>query len=209
MNNSSDPIHVSLLTTLSDLGTWFCEDAGCEKEGDEHVARYSDRPINFKTATTAPEVSQLPSQTIPVMLLRFVDLLSVKTTMDLFESRAGFYPAVVMVYRNEHESDFKMSCLACGQKLWVRDADTGKKGQCPQCQKSFAIPQQEELITSLLSIPTTNAVYRIVRGKPESLTQPLEHILEEHTRLQKEHDLNEETANNNSTMVLKLDVSND
>jgi transposase-like protein len=65
---------------------------------------------------------------------------------ELLEKATDGYsvPTQMLIYRNDNEVDFKMSCPYCGQKLWVRDADQDKRGRCPHCGKGFTLPAEEE-----------------------------------------------------------------
>lgn len=178
MSTPSNSLHVSILTSLPDLGTWLCEDIGCESKGEFQVATVANRKLSFSVASTPDEVGQAPVASIPVALLRFVDVVTLQNTLDLLESNSKIQPAVVLIYRNENETDFKMSCPYCGQKLWVRDADQDKSGRCPHCHKGFSLPAQDEHVTSALSLPPNVPVYKIVRGDPGSLALPLQKIVE-------------------------------
>lgn len=201
---NSDSVHISLLTTLPELGGWLCEDLGCDAEEYLQVVTFSERKLAFSIAGTPDQVRQAPATSIPVVILRFVDVLSLQDTLELLESRSGLTPAVVLIYRNENESDFKMSCPYCGQKLWVRDADQDKRGRCPHCHKGFTLPAQEEHVASALSLSSTTPVRRIVRGDPGSLASPLRLILEAESTADTLKQLDADRLNKNETM--KVDV---
>lgn len=204
MSISSDALHISLLTTLPDLATWFCEDVGCQPEGVLQAATVSERKLAFSVASTPDQVRQAPASAVPVVLLRFVDVLSLQNTLELLEARTGLNPAVVLIYRNENESDFKMSCPYCGQKLWVRDADQDKRGRCPHCQKGFTLPAQEQHVSSALSLSPTTPVRRIVRGDPGSLSSPLRLMMEANSSTDLLKNLELDRLNKSKTM--KVDV---
>ena len=74
----------------------------------------------------------------------------------------------VILFREEGEIDFKMSCPACGQKLWVRDTDVGKRGRCPNCKKAFKLPSQAGHLKSQLMLPDAVPALTVVRGKAAS-----------------------------------------
>jgi hypothetical protein len=204
MNDTSDSLHISILTTIPELGSWLCEDVGCETEGYLQIATVSDRKLAFSVASTPEQVRQAPASSVSVIVIRFVDVLSLQNTLELMESRSGLKPAVVLIYRNENESDFKMSCPYCGQKLWVRDADQDKRGRCPHCHKGFTLPAQEEHVVSSLSLSTVTPVRRIVRGDPGSLASPLHLMMEADSAATTLENLGSDSLNKNETM--KVDV---
>jgi predicted RNA-binding Zn-ribbon protein involved in translation (DUF1610 family) len=74
----------------------------------------------------------------------------------------------VILFREEGEIDFKMSCPACGQKLWVRDTDIGKRGRCPNCKKAFKLPSQAGHLKSQLMLPDAVPALTVVRDKASS-----------------------------------------
>lgn len=79
----------------------------------------------------------------------------------------------VLLFREEGEIDFKMSCPACGQKLWVRDTDEDRRGRCPNCKKAFRLPSQAQHVKAELSLPDAVPVTRVVRGNASSCRNAL------------------------------------
>lgn len=110
-----------------------------------------------------------------VMLTRFLDVISLDKIKAIYRRLPSdkAVPLSVLVYREKDESDFKMSCPACGQKLWVRDSDVGKRGRCPNCKKPFKLPAQSNLIRAQLMIPDTVGVSVVVRGDQDSLQEAM------------------------------------
>lgn len=182
--NSAQNINVGLLATEPELSSWFCEDIGCESAEDGQLCNFSNRQLLFQIANSEVdgEGLVLDSSKFDVYLgiLRFVDVLSLqKMDQLLSECAAGkLPPLLILIYRNENESDFKMSCPYCGQKLWVRDADQDKRGRCPHCGKGFTLPDQEEHIRSTLRLPPAVQVRKVVRQDPGSLASPMRDIIQ-------------------------------
>mgnify|MGYP001949103118 CR=1 FL=1 len=162
------------------MAKWFCEDVGCETTENGQVCNFSNRQISFQSASLEGVDAEKHPFDVLVGLVRFVDVLTLQKLDQLLQaSGAGkFTPAIVLIYRNENESDFKMSCPYCGQKLWVRDADQDKRGRCPHCSKGFTLPDQEEHISTTLRLHSTVQVRKIVRQDPGSLAGPLRDILQ-------------------------------
>ncbi|MDF3128011.1 hypothetical protein P0Y35_02260 [Kiritimatiellaeota bacterium B1221] len=162
------------------MAKWFCEDVGCETTENGQVCNFSNRQILFKSYS--PETGDANKRPFDVLvgLVRFVDVLTLQKLDQLLRaSGAGkFTPSLILIYRNENESDFKMSCPYCGQKLWVRDADQDKRGRCPHCSKGFTLPDQEEHISTTLRLSSDVQVRKIVRQDPGSLAGPLRDVLQ-------------------------------
>jgi hypothetical protein len=89
-----------------------------------------------------------------LLLVRFLDQATMTRIKEVFRLAAAeaFLPKTVAMFRNEKESEFKISCTYCGQKLWVRDRDAGRRGNCPQCRKTFFVPTQKSYVTSFLML---------------------------------------------------------
>src|SRR5205814_8967692 len=86
-----------------------------------------------------------------------LDSLSMDRVKDIYRNLPSekVTPLAVVVCRETGESEFKISCPACGQKLWVRDSDVGRRGRCPQCKKAFTLPSQANHLKSQLLLPDT------------------------------------------------------
>jgi transposase-like protein len=103
-----------------------------------------------------------------ILLIRFLDQLSLTRIKDLFHriNHETFLPKSVVLVREPKESEFKISCTYCGQKLWVRDRDSGRRGICPQCRKTFLVPTQKSFITSYLMLTDAVPVQTVTSGDP-------------------------------------------
>lgn len=179
MTSLSQIIRVGLLASEPEMIEWFCEDIGCvsDDEGGQMMT-FSNRQLSFEDAHPA---SGAPSKKFEVIvgIVCFVDVLTLqKMDQYLSEYQAGkSTPCLMLIYRNENETEFKMSCPFCGQKLWVRDADQDKRGRCPHCSKGFTLPDQQEHIVTALRLPATVGVKKIVRQDPGSFAAPLRDML--------------------------------
>ena len=85
-------------------------------------------------------------------------------------------PTAVFLFRDADEIDFKMSCPACGQKLWVRDTDEGKRGRCPNCKTAFHLPSQPQHVKTELSLHGEIPVARVVGKDARSCRNALENL---------------------------------
>ena len=106
-----------------------------------------------------------------ILLVRFLDLVSVNEIRRAIVANGQAHG--VIVFRMEKETDFKMSCHHCGQKLWVRDTDVGQKGRCPKCSKSIELPGQEAHIREQFGL---GAEVQITRTKPGQVRDSIQLI---------------------------------
>lgn len=173
-------IFVQLLSADPKLTEWLCEDIGCELEGQKQVASFSGRKLSFEVGAKNGAHPEHIFFDVVVGIVRFVDVVSLQLISELMETATDGYtvPSQILVYRNDNEVDFKMSCPYCGQKLWVRDADQDKRGRCPHCGKGFTLPAQEEHVRSVLRLNASFPMHRVVRQDPGSLASPLRSVLE-------------------------------
>lgn len=191
MTFSSQDIRIGLLSPDSEMAGWFCEDIGCTQEDQCQTTTFSNRQLSFKLVNSE-SASDTNSQSksfaksfaksfdIFVGIVRFVDVLSLQKMDELLtiSGASKSTSALIVIYRNENETDFKMSCPYCGQKLWVRDADQDKRGRCPHCTKGFTLPDQVDHISSSLRLPPSVKVKKIIRQDPGSFAGPLRELIQ-------------------------------
>jgi hypothetical protein len=101
-----------------------------------------------------------------LLLVRFLDQISMNRIKEAYRlvGAEAFLPKTIAVFREPKEGEFKISCTYCGQKLWVRDRDAGRRGNCPKCRKTFFIPTQKAFITSFLMLTETVPVISVTNG---------------------------------------------
>lgn len=179
--DNSQHINVGLLSPEAELASWLYEDVGCEVVDGQQMCSFSSRQLRFEgLESESLSGDALNNVNVLVGLIRFVDVLSLQK-MDQLLNQSGAVkkiPSLMLIYRNENETDFKMSCPFCGQKLWVRDVDQDKRGRCPHCSKGFTLPDQEDHLHSTLRLPPAVQVRKIVRQDPGSLAGPLRDIIQ-------------------------------
>jgi hypothetical protein len=105
------------------------------------------------------------------IVVRFLDVLSLEKIKNIYRHLPDqlAIPMAFFILRDKGEADFKISCPSCGQKLWLRDTDVGKRGRCPNCNKPFIILSQDDHLKSQLMLPDKVEVFTVTRGNPESL----------------------------------------
>lgn len=101
-----------------------------------------------------------------IILVRFLDQQTMTRLKDVFRllNAEVFVPKSILILREPRETEFKISCTYCGQKLWVRDRDAGRRGSCPQCRKTFFVPTQKSYLTSFLMLTEAIPVQTLTSG---------------------------------------------
>ena len=118
-------------------------EAGRERlEGEVRVGQGAAQPT---------ELAQVGAVSFVV---RYLDALSLESARTAYLSvpRNRQTPLGFVVYREAGKDAFKMSCPHCNQKLWIKDANIGRRGRCPNCKKAFDIPQPAELLRNYLGL---------------------------------------------------------
>ena len=115
-----------------------------------------------------------------LVLSRFMDVISLDKLKAIYRRLPSerTVPVALVLLRDEGEADFKMSCPLCGQKLWVRDSDAGKRGRCPNCKKAFTLPDQVSHVRAQLALPDSVPVLRVTSGNAASVEQAVKKLLE-------------------------------
>ncbi len=115
-------------------------------------------------------------------------------------------PISLIILRDKDEMDFKISCPSCGQKLWLRDTDVGKRGRCPNCTKPFVIPSQEEHLRVQLRLPETISISKVVRKNQESFINAIATLLSSKSdfKAQGQDNLSAQEAAKNATMRIQI-----
>jgi hypothetical protein len=113
-----------------------------------------------------------------LLLVRFMDVLTMDRLKKIREQLPTdpVKPMAVLLFREPDEIDFKMSCPACGQKLWVRDTDEGKRGRCPNCKTAFHLPSQPQHAKVELALHADIPVIRVVGKDGRSCRNALENL---------------------------------
>lgn len=136
----------------------FTEDPSQDSSFGEHVAK---------------------AQAIAIVV-RFLDVLSLDKIRNIYHqlSLAGSIPTAIFYLRDKGELDFKISCPSCGQKLWLRDTDIGKRGRCPNCSKPFFILSQADHLKTQLLLPENLPCVKVLRKDNDSFRAAVGKLLE-------------------------------
>lgn len=171
------------LSVHEEMGENFVKDI-C---GAGNSKKIGDFDVSFDVLAGDPRLNAAWDDTVKnangvVILTRFLDVISLDKIKAIYRRLPGEgdLAMAILIIRENDESDFKMSCPVCGQKLWVRDNDAGKRGRCPNCKKAFTLPDQVSHLRAQLALPDSVDVLRVIGGKGESaeaaIAQLLKHV---------------------------------
>ena len=171
---------IAIYRDLADdfLGSIASDEGNILKIGDHEVGLDvfvgdPDEDASFKERVAK-------SQAVAI-LVRFLDVLSLDKIRNMYHhlTQAGSsIPVGVFYLRDKGELDFKISCPSCGQKLWLRDTDVGKRGRCPNCSKPFIILSQSDHLKTQLLLPESMACIKITRKDNDSFRTAVGKLLE-------------------------------
>lgn len=158
------------------LADWLFDDLGVFQEDGAYRMELSGYGLNFYFCEGDDSAEAIEAADMILGLARFLDVdyldRLVALSSPILDHPAT--PTAFLLYREEGEGDYKMSCPYCGQKLWVRDVDVDKRGRCPNCKKGFTLPRQEDLIVGHLRLRDAVLVKKITRGNPSSISGPIQ-----------------------------------
>lgn len=174
-------VNIVVVSIYQDLGDSFVEVLTPEQmEGME----LGDAIVSFDVAAGTPThdrefKDRISKADAIAIVVRFLDVLSlekIKSICRALPSESNV-PVGIMLLRDSGEVDFKISCPACGQKLWLRDTDVGKRGRCPNCKKPFVIMSQADHIKSQLMLADGVPITKVVRGDLNSFQKAIGSLL--------------------------------
>ncbi|MDD2237048.1 MAG: hypothetical protein PHP44_13790 [Kiritimatiellae bacterium] len=178
------------------------------------VCLLGDLPLRLDLLVGDPRVNPYWHQHVSdadalVILARFLDVLSMDHMKALYRTLpldTSLPPLAFFLVRDAGEKDFKMSCLECGQKLWVRDYDIGKTGRCPSCQEAFQIPAQSAYLRRQLSLPDNLPVDQVEMGDNPTVQDALQRLVLriDDRRMNEDEDRVDESAMKRSTIRIQI-----
>lgn len=141
---------------------------GPAAEGD---VLFEDRVVRIECLATNPEThagwkNRVNRADVLILLLRHLDPVSMGGARIRFGRLGGNRraPLGVFVLREPGEQEYKIGCAACGQKLWMQEADVGKRGRCPNCRAGFQIPSPMDYLRARILIPDAVPILNVIRG---------------------------------------------
>jgi len=168
-------MYVPIVCTEPESGNAFIQAvAGLAAPAPQAEILFDRRPVRLETLATNPEThagwqEKVNQASAALLLIHFMDVAALQALRTryarLATNRQAPFAAVLL--RHEGEEEFKISCSSCGQKLWMREEDMGKKGRCPNCAEAFIIPSAMDYLRDRLCLPGNVPVMRVTRGNVE------------------------------------------
>ena len=114
------------------------------------------------------------------IIVRFMDVLSLDKIKMIYRHLPNELnvPIAIFLLRDKGEVDFKISCPSCGQQLWLRDTDIGKRGRCPNCKKPFIILSQGDHLKSQLILPESVPIIKLARIDADAFKLAIAQLLD-------------------------------
>lgn len=150
-----------------------CGPGRCDFQAEEFSVRL--RLLVYNNAGENALIREISSCDAVALLVCHIDALSIETIKAAYRLLPLEYhmQASVLILREPGRMEFKMSCPACGQKLWVRDEDKGRNGRCPHCKKTFVLPAQTAHLKSILMTPDSIPLITVVDGHAGKCQGPI------------------------------------
>lgn len=162
------PIHILILSIYRELAEAFIEPLAQEQKNELTIGEHR---IAFDIIAGDPGQDPAFEEAIGkanaiAIVVRFLDVLSLDKIATLYRHLPNEInlPIAIFLLRDQGEVDFKISCPSCGQKLWLRDSDIGKRGRCPNCKKPFVILSQADHLKSQLMLPENVPIIKLTRN---------------------------------------------
>ncbi len=155
-------------------------------------------PVHMEALVQENGAARLGEADFCLLLVQFLDVMTLDRIRELVRSlpSQATHAMHVLICRKAGDTDYKISCTKCGQKLLVRDAMAMRRVRCPHCQDFFQVPGQVDLIRAELLLPANRLVRKVILGDAESCRQALESVIG--------HYRERATAAKNTTMRLDL-----
>jgi predicted RNA-binding Zn-ribbon protein involved in translation (DUF1610 family) len=168
-------VNLLILSIHQELGETFLQSVCAGVSGTAGDTVIENRFVHVEVLAGDSRLNPSWDETIRkadavALLVRFLDAVSMEKIRAIYRRLPSekTLPIAVYLFREEGEIDFKVSCPACGQKLWVRDTDVNKRGRCPNCKKAFKLPSQAGHLKSQLMLPDAVPAITVVRGNASS-----------------------------------------
>jgi len=213
-NKEREPLNILLLCPHQELGEQFMRNTCPGAAESSGGFLLGDLPLRLDLLAGDPKVNPYWHQHASdadalVILARFLDALSMDSMKGIYRALpldTSLPPLAFLLVRDAGEKDFKMSCLECGQKLWVRDYDIGKTGRCPSCQEAFQISAQSDYLRRQLALPDNLPVDLVELGDNHTVQDALQRLVFriDDSRVHEEAEEVDEMALKRSTIRIQI-----
>ncbi len=182
--DDNQQLNILVLSIHQEMGENFVRDICPKETGGSGELGLDKTKIRLDVLAGDPRLNASWDKTLQqadglILIARFLDVISIDKMKAIYRRlpSESAKPLAVVVVRDEGETDFKISCPICGQKLWVRDVDSNKRGRCPNCKKAFTLPNQNEHLRSQLALTDNVPVMRVISGNSESANGALSKLV--------------------------------
>lgn len=123
-----------------------------------------------------------------LMIVRHLDadtIARIRAAHARLEVESRIRPTFV-IYRMPNESDFKISCPTCNQRLLVRDQDVNRMATCPHCKNALRLPLPDMHLRTHLNLSKSHTVVPASAAKPESCRHVFSSLVQHSIRREEE-----------------------
>lgn len=152
-----DSNKVSVLSVDSEEGKTFVQlSCGLPASAESGFATIKNRDLELQLATggVSGNINIPDDVDKAVLLVHHMDLLSVQQLRSMYHAveKNPEMRTLIALYKKSDEHEFKISCIECGQKMWIPEGREGSKAKCPKCRKHFEIRTRENHMRMVLGV---------------------------------------------------------
>jgi hypothetical protein len=173
-SSAASPALVLVLATELDVGELFL-DCICGKNKAQGITeidgqRVHAEALDVESALEGVANEKLAKAKAVILLVHHLDLLSLNR-IRLAHLKLGTSNRIkphIVLFRRKGETEFKISCPPCEQKLLIRHSDVDRVGKCPHCQRPMRLPQPDVHLRTQLNLPKTATIHPVAEDQPEA-----------------------------------------
>lgn len=140
-----------------------------------------DTEIQFNCRDHTDMDAALKDADRAVVLVHHIDLISVEGLRPVNEhlKSKSDIPYLWVLLKLEDESEFKISCIECGQKILIPDGRKDANARCPKCKKAFTIPGREEHLRLVMGFEDYSNIFAVEEASPETFERVIDRLVKE------------------------------
>jgi Zn-finger nucleic acid-binding protein len=184
MNGAASSVYVATVVSVQDelLPEFMTAACGGGTAGKATLRGMADVCLQTLPASALEgeaALEQLRDSDFSILLVRHLDFVTLEQIRRLVRTLppAAAHHLHVVICRHQGETDYKISCPKCGQKLMVRDASAFRRAKCPHCQDIFMVPGQSDLIRNELILPANRLVRSVNLDDSATCRSALEAVI--------------------------------
>lgn len=171
-NSAAAPLIVTILCGDPADGRDFIRSVlGTEAGPEDAILVFQNQDIRLECLSTNPEMhagwkTHVNRAHVLVLIIRNMDPESLRSARVRFGRLGGNRraPLGVFVLREPDETEYKIGCPSCGQKLKLKENDVGKQGRCPSCRMALKIPSPADYLRDRLLLPDAIPILNVTLG---------------------------------------------